>query len=104
MVNVVVARKAAGFNSQRLRNKETTQILGNSQMSVSLRNTLTWYLVQLDVLEKWKHSRCFKGSFSEKVPVSLCHQCMLWNFCIDQNRYSKEQPGIATSLLSLLSS
>ena len=48
----MVTRNAADFKPQRLRNKETTQVIENSQMSVSLSNILTWYLVQLDVLEK----------------------------------------------------
>ena len=48
----MITTKAVGFKSMQLRNKETTQIKEYSQMSVSLSNILTWYLVQLDVLEK----------------------------------------------------
>ena len=104
MVNVMITIKATSFKSQRLRNKETTRVIENSQIPVSLSNILTWYLVQLNVLEKWQHSRCFKGNFSENVQASLRHRCMLWNFCIDQSSYSKDQPRIVASLLYLFSS
>ena len=62
---------------------------GNTKMSnvksFSLSKILTsYYLIQLYLLKRW------------------IHRCFFWNFQNAQSSYSKEKPGIAASLLSLL--
>ena len=44
----------------------------------------SYYLIQLYLLKRW------------------IHRCFFWNFQNAQSSYSKEKPGIAASLLSLL--